>query len=244
MHWLSFPPEFQSTPLMRGETLQLSDRMHGRRKFQSTPLMRGETWPSLAACPITPISIQSPHARGDPGEGKYSGTCAISIHSPHARGDLPIYITSIDTNISIHSPHARGDSRHRRSRRFLCAFQSTPLMRGETGTKDRCDRREPFQSTPLMRGETKAASAEKRRNNFNPLPSCEGRHERVARPVGIIGISIHSPHARGDRACQRLRPGFVISIHSPHARGDVCLIPTAYIDGISIHSPHARGDRN
>ena len=198
MHWLSFPPEFQSTPLMRGETLQLSDRMHGRRKFQSTPLMRGETWPSLAACPITPISIHSPHARGDPGEGKYSGTCAISIHSPHARGDLPIYITSIDTNISIHSPHARGDSRHRRSRRFLCAFQSTPLMRGETGTKDRCDRREPFQSTPLMRGETIG----NRRVN------------------GIIGISIHSPHARGDPETRILPHAAVISIHSPHARGD------------------------
>ena len=80
--------EFQSTPLMRGETvttsylLQVLDNFNplpsceGRQekvhikqfggRFQSTPLMRGET--------------SQDHQEKD--------SCQISIHSPHARGDL------------------------------------------------------------------------------------------------------------------------------------------------------------
>ena len=34
----------------------------------------------------------------------------ISIHSPHARGDMAKSVRTVsDKNISIHSPHARGD---------------------------------------------------------------------------------------------------------------------------------------
>ena len=36
--------QFQSTPLMRGETELRRTRGGERRPFQSTPLMRGETW--------------------------------------------------------------------------------------------------------------------------------------------------------------------------------------------------------
>ena len=80
-----------------------------------------------------------------------------------------------------------------------CAFQSTPLMRGETG--------EPDDSPPRGR-------------NFNPLPSCEGR--QAAWPDGVSGggISIHSPHARGDDFALVQAQILAISIHSPHARGD------------------------
>ena len=55
-----------------------------------------------------------------------------------------------------------------------------------------------FQSTPLMRGETRWRSAESWR----------------------CSISIHSPHARGDRSDLCGRCFYAISIHSPHARGD------------------------
>ena len=78
-------------------------------------------------------------------------------------------------------------------------------------------------------------------------------------------VSIHSPHARGDRQADGSKRKYIISIHSPHARGDkaeqvkgdqlwtfqstplmrgetclYCKQETNHI--ISIHSPHARGD--
>ena len=56
----------------------------------------------------------------------------------------------------------------------------------------------PFQSTPLMRGETRGES----------------------RYFLLYKISIHSPHARGDKRASLLKSLLQISIHSPHARGD------------------------
>ena len=55
-------------------------------------------------------------------------------------------------------------------------FQSTPLMRGETGVTVQTSANAAFQSTPLMRGETVL----------------------VESIVAIVLISIHSHHARGD----------------------------------------------
>ena len=107
------------------------------KKFQSTPLMRGETMrqgPSYSRCDI---SIHSSHARGDLYVPPIARSLTISIHSPHARGDLrltsfpaqPPYFNPLpscegrrwrsacvqaDHLISIHSPHARGDKSHRR----------------------------------------------------------------------------------------------------------------------------------
>ena len=103
--------------------------------FQSTPLMRGETLELQGRCKRLGISIHSPHARGDAGGGErehvgliFQSTplmrgetahtpsahpaCAISIHSPHARGDTTVDREVPDTTISIHSPHARGDHEH------------------------------------------------------------------------------------------------------------------------------------
>ena len=57
---------FQSTPLMRGETLPSTPSSH-QSGFQSTPLIRGETKKVLDRDPELDISIHSPHARGDCG---------------------------------------------------------------------------------------------------------------------------------------------------------------------------------
>ena len=69
-------------------------------------------------------------------------------------------------------------------------FQSTPLMRGETSVRTCVCRALIFQSTPLMRGETAQNGG-----------TAAGR-----------GISIHSPHARGDvdalTDMLRLQPDF------------------------------------
>ena len=56
--------KFQSTPLMRGETL-VDDEFFQIYTFQSTPLMRGETRVVRREILFMPISIHSPHARGD-----------------------------------------------------------------------------------------------------------------------------------------------------------------------------------
>ncbi len=191
--------EFQSTPLMRGETnhaVRASRSFHyfnplpsceGRRlhcpsnwfsshfnplpscegrpgstigvslrtTFQSTPLMRGETAAAVFDEAARLISIHSPHARGDWGLKRSPVVSSISIHSPHARGDAARNFTAVTRDfISIHSPHARGDCFQRRVPSWLLAFQSTPLMRGETRIIKIVHYFCIFQSTPLMRGET------------------------------------------------------------------------------------------
>ena len=144
--------------------------------------------------------------------------------------------------ISIHSPHARGDAADNRRARECAYFNPLPSCEGRHGWRHNC-----FLD-----------------NDFNPLPSCEGR------PFYNLGgttpgISIHSPHARGDHLLLRLLHPGKISIHSPHARGDDMMTERSikfhtfqstplmrgetagapfYVQAnwISIHSPHARGD--
>ena len=85
------PPKksFQSTPLMRGETLYILIKHCQSGIFQSTPLMRGETSHAYRRREKLLISIHSPHARGDPASDRLlSQVPRISIHSPHARGDV------------------------------------------------------------------------------------------------------------------------------------------------------------
>ena len=83
------------------------------------------------------------------------------------------------------------------------------------------ERQAKFQSTPLIRGETQSH-----------IPDS-----------GRDGISIHSPHTRGDRGCAGGMMELKISIHSPHTRGDPDHQTTGATRAISIHSPHTRGDR-
>ena len=79
--------------------------------------------------------------------------------------------------ISIHSPHARGDSTLTSVRPFIGHFNPLPSCEGRQIKGYRFGSNKEFQSTPLMRGET-----ERRKGS-----SSDG------------AISIHSPHARGDR---------------------------------------------
>ena len=123
---------FQSTLLMRGETLgyfiirsntinfnplsSCEERRSARRwfydkfKFQSTLLMRGET--NSTNDSIKPVRFQSTLLMRGETVSLTSFGCPlfISIHSPHARRD---YFWSLALNSSM-------------------LFQSTLLMRGET----------------------------------------------------------------------------------------------------------------
>ena len=100
-------------------------------QFQSTPLIRGETALIDGYKAQISISIHSPHTRGDKNHRDKESSLFISIHSPHTRGDF---------SGGAGPPPA--------------AFQSTPLIRGETRVDVLFQRYERFQSTPLIRGET------------------------------------------------------------------------------------------
>ena len=128
----------------------------------------------------------------------------ISIHSPHTRGDARRGKGGKPPrNISIHSPHTRGDCVGRSGAFLWPHFNPLPSYEGR-------------QPAPWLRS---------RPPYFNPLPSYEGR--RGERPVGAAGegISIHSPHTRGDVRRFSLSPEHAISIHSPHTRGDLIKRP-------------------
>ena len=196
---------FQSTPLMRGETLLTQKIPCEVVHFNPLPSCEGRRGGGRGASPRETISIHSPHARGDriptwarQPQKRFQSTPlmrgetifriaarqrhGISIHSPHARGDLDtLREAGLIETISIHSPHARGDV-------------------GAAGEGERPD---AFQSTPLMRGETHTAF-------FQAVSS---------------SISIHSPHTRGDAMRPPAQSPQAISIHSPHARGDRARAP-------------------
>ena len=86
-------------------------RIVSSETFQSTPLMRGETSARAFARSSSANFNPLPSCEGRPRRAdERSQHFEISIHSPHARGDLT--------------------ESHNCSPAF--AFQSTPLMRGET----------------------------------------------------------------------------------------------------------------
>ncbi len=56
-------------------------RVDALAKFQSTPLMRGETPHKIAVRRTTPISIHSPHTRGDSTSLQKSIRIYVSLHN-------------------------------------------------------------------------------------------------------------------------------------------------------------------
>ena len=149
----------------------------------------------------------------------------------------------ITHNISIHSPHARGDVHTAYSLECII-FQSTPLMRGETGASGKnllmtCK----FQSTPLMRGETVVKRDCPPALEISiPLPSCEGRPRRTAEaPAGQQFQS--TPLMRGETKSIKSFATRLIFQSTPLMRGETADWKKSLDDvQISIHSPHARGD--
>ena len=83
----SNPHEFQSTPLMRGETIVQSMYPTEPYYFNPLPSCEGRLCHHLLSGGRTEISIHSPHARGDAARVLSLSVFCISIHSPHARGD-------------------------------------------------------------------------------------------------------------------------------------------------------------
>ena len=188
--------------------------------------MRGETIAAAVSCKVMPFQ-STPLMRGETKTQTGIG---------HALDFTPL-------------PSCEGRPDRCADGRRLSKFQSTPLMRGETVVLVDLSLKLLFQSTPLMRGETLSIIVPSPLSvHFNPLPSCEGRQhwrklanlsQRFQSTPLMRGetiwtkksrarraISIHSPHARGDRRQRRAFNRRPISIHSPHARGDQQKAPT------------------
>ena len=128
--------------------------------------------------------------------------------------------------------------------KFCSYFNPLPSCEGRRSQWSMKKLSKAFQSTPLMRGETRIRRETTRdEQNFNPLPSREGRREVELDDVSDQRISIRSPHARGDKS-EIIRAANSQKFQSaPLTRGETsreelllgCM-------RISIRSPHARGD--
>ena len=262
-----FCVQFQSAPLMRGETYGGRNNCFHGNDFNPLPSCEGRL-----AVTVPPPSFNYfnplPSCEGRP---SHQWDCQYNQHFnplPSCEGRrVLVPVPSVLLMISIRSPHARGDKM-----RFI-AFIAY------------CD----FNPLPSCEGRRLNSVKDLLRNDFNPLPSCEGRPFPCELLQNHFTISIRSPHARGDdkadetasllsydfnplpscegRRAQRRpqRVGGAISIRSPHARGDVssfAISPFLYhfnplpscegrlkflghrlfVLSISIRSPHARGD--
>ena len=148
------------------------------QKFQCTPLMRGETLAlqlsPLPTCNFNPLPSCEGRRRG----ASPFGTPIRFQSTPLMRGETRSRrIGHINLIISIHSPHARGDFAAVRLCGLRCDFNPLPSCEGRHARTRRQARARAFQSTPLMRGETRMSlSIYTLSSYFNPLPSCEGRH--------------------------------------------------------------------
>ena len=206
--------------------------------------MRGETNRTLETRPDCPISIHSPHARGDTDCFISRDSCNISIHSPHARGDEKTDETKPGVTISIHSPHARGDGHDIAADRSRNGFQSTPLMRGETMSLilDASVKNISIHS-PHARGDGLRAWLFSGSCHFNPLPSCEGRliddliaeHERRFQSTPLM---------RGETNNGLCDGFYAIFQSTPLMRGETVSSGSVTSAGIFQSTPLMRGETN
>ncbi len=230
--WSVRSPHFNPLPSCEGRLFTGSHAdFKARYEFQSTPLMRGETavtiigaidprhhFNPLPSCEGRPIASRAPSRRlqnfnplpSCEGRRKLMSNDMTDFRNfnplPSCEG-RPCCEDHVATAIRHFNPLPSCEGRPRyksvcsrrllhyfnplpscEGRRFasvvidvmIYAFQSTPLMRGETSMSiDELVNVELFQSTPLMRGETMSSMCvSPPARYFNPLPSCEGRQHK------------------------------------------------------------------
>ena len=168
--------EFQSTPLMRGETEVKRPQFVGQG-FQSTPLMRGETSARAVYREAVQISIHSPHARGDSVKLSWSGATADFNPLPSCEGRL----------------------KQLKSYMMSYHFNPLPSCEGRQPSINKGFDVLHFNPLPSCEGRPVKRSACLPTRYFNPLPSCEGRHK--GEPFTAHNILFQStPLMRGETA--------------------------------------------
>ena len=126
---------FQSTPLMRGETIHTHGNI-GVTLFQSTPLMRGET-----ALPIIDRNIP-----------------CISIHSPHARGDMLMKCVRLCRNHFNPLPSCEGRLYHAGGETLCLYFNPLPSCEGRQTIFDMIGGNNHFNPLPSCEGRLSSAA--------------------------------------------------------------------------------------
>ena len=102
-------------------------------EFQSTPLMRGETFTVENSYLGLSISIHSPHARGDRRAGEACRMRTSFQSTPLTRGETKSQSFTIRAPRFQSTPLMRGETLdYWQDVKQGAGFQSTPLMRGET----------------------------------------------------------------------------------------------------------------
>ena len=166
---------FNPLPSYEGRPITKIKR-EGTSVFQSTPLMRGETLSDRKIFPVSPISIHSPHTRGDDHTLTEEAITMNFNPLPSHEGRRDRDEIGRWKQISIHSPHTRGDRRGAAFCRVLTDFNPLPSHEGRPPAHPTHTAQDAFQSTPLTRGETKLSYILLTfPSYFNPLPSHEGR---------------------------------------------------------------------
>ena len=170
--------------------------------FQSTPLTRGETDERVPGgvqiCHFNPLP--SHEGRHISGRKELIERYFNPLPSHEGRRRRAHMMRRAEA-ISIHSPHTRGDVPWAVSYMVLGTFQSTPLTRGETASIiPSFSAFINFNPLPSHEGRRDTDGMFRRPDYFNPLPSHEGRLTPCAADKGLLDISIHSPHTRGDRS--------------------------------------------
>ena len=145
--------EFQSTPLMRGETLRAAIAWTERGYFNPLPSCEGRQADQSGgkrAAHFNPL----PSCEWRQNERHIH-------HSGHYFNPLP----SCEGRPKIINPSW-----------YMLGFQSTPFMRGETTIDKLLPRHKPISiHSPHARGDAYQDGSDKTHQHFNPLPLCEGR---------------------------------------------------------------------
>ena len=185
---------------MRGETPRGTAGNLLSLDFNPLPSYEGRQVGDFQTPIFTPISIHSPHARGDRGKRCLRIEASDFNPLPSCEGR-----PSGETNDLVSSRHFNPLPSHegRRciadERPVLSNFNPLPSHEGRPFCPLRHCPRPLFQSTPLMRGETRSTIRRWRpRRLFQSTPLIQGETRRGLSEILRKHISIRSPHARGD----------------------------------------------
>ena len=193
----------QSTPHMRGATIDPSKSASARADFNPRPTCVGRRFLWVVASQSRADFNPRPTCVGRQFAETKSPVVLRLQSTPHLRGATVSLPASMLSNIRLQStPHMRGATRRLYGRRPWCFhFNPRPTCVGRRPNIATHDDLGKLQSTPHIRGAT------------NDRKPCVGLRHRLQ----------STPHMRGATAPKEYN--FVAqgtSIHAPHAWGDIC----------------------
>ena len=171
--------DFNPLPSCEGRRLNsVKDLL--RNDFNPLPSCEGRPFPCELLQNHFTISIRSPHARGDDKADETASLLSYDFNPlPSCEGRRSAFAALIGALNFNPLPSCEGRHQDFRSMPPPAAFQSAPLMRGETLTLQVYSHITIISiRSPHARGDARWKQGAQPRWNFNPLPSCEGRRQQ------------------------------------------------------------------